>query len=87
MIVFSSIVGQRPSGPGDQIIDYGYGWFVGVAIGALLAGVVSRLRAAGWPSLEDVRSILGSSLVVLIVLAVPALVLYSGLLVLLGRLM
>ena len=87
IIVFSSIVGQRPSGPGDQIIDYGYGWFVGVTIGALLAGVVSRLRAAGWPSLEDVRSILGSSLVVLIVLAVPALVLYSGLLVLLGRLM
>jgi hypothetical protein len=86
-VVFTSLVGDEPSGPGDQIIDYGYGWFVGVTIGALLAGVVSRLRAAGWPSLEDVRSILGSSLVVLIVLAVPALVLYSGLLVLLGRLM
>ena len=86
-VVFTSLVGEEPSGPGDQIIDYGYGWFVGVMIGALLAGVVSRLRATGWPSLEDVKSILGSSLVVLIVLAVPALVLYSGLLVLLGRFM
>jgi hypothetical protein len=85
MIVFTSLVGPRPSGPGDEIIGYGYGWFVGVMVGAVLAGGVSRLRAAGWPSQGDVRPILGSSLVVLIVLAVPALVLYYGLLILLGR--
>jgi hypothetical protein len=69
------------------LIEVGIGWFVGVVIGALLAGAVSRLRAVDWPSDEEETAILGSAGSVLIVLPVPALLLLGHRLDLLGRLM
>jgi hypothetical protein len=86
IMVFTYTIGEKPSEPGREFIGVGIGWFVGVMIGALLAGAVSRLRAVEWPSDEEERAILGSAVVVLIVLPVPAFLLFGHLLHLLGRL-
>ena len=84
ILVAGDLFGHLATEPEDWGWTVAWGWFFGVVAGVLLGVAVFRLRSKAWPSGGAAAAFVFSALLLSVVLALPAIVLYSNLI---GRLL
>ena len=84
ILVAGDLFGHLATEPEDWGWTVAWGWFFGVMTGVLAGVAVFRLRSKAWPSGDAAAAFVFSALLLSVVLALPAIVLYSNLI---GRLL